>query len=57
MPRKESETVPEGKGSILLYVLPGGTSFEDFRRKISETMDKIFDKHIGIVQEMYEESF
>ena len=40
MPRKESEAVPEDKGSISLFVLLGGISLEDFRRKMSETMDK-----------------
>ena len=57
MPRKESEAVPEGKGSIHLYVLPGGISLENFRRMMSEAMDNFFDKHIGIVREIYEEPF
>ena len=57
MPRKESEAVSEGKGSIFLYVQPGGITLEDFHRTMSESMDKIFDKHIGIVREIYEEPF
>ena len=57
MPRKESEAVPEGKRSIPLYVLPGGITVEEFRRIMSESMNNFFDKHIGIVREIYEEPF
>ena len=57
MPRKGSEAVPEGNEAIPLYVLPGGISLEDFRRIWSETMDKSFDKHIGIIRKIYESHF
>ena len=46
MPQKESVAVPEGNGPIPQYVLPGIT-LEDFRRIISEAMDKDFAKHFG----------
>ena len=53
MPRKESGAVPEGKGYIPLYVLPGGiTLLEDFRQMMSESMDNFFDRHIGIVRKI-----
>ena len=55
MPRKESEAVPEGEGSIPLQVLPGGIILEDFRRMWSEMIDKAFDEYIGIMREIYEE--
>ena len=41
MPRKESEAVPEGKGPIPLYVLPGGLSLEDLQRIWWETWDEV----------------
>ena len=36
MPRKESEAVPEDKGPIPQYVIPGGITLKDFRRVLSE---------------------
>ena len=45
MPQKESEAVPEGKGSIPLYVLPGGISLEDLRRIMQETCDEVREEN------------
>ena len=45
MPRKESDALPEGKGSIPLYVLPGGISLEDLRRIMQETWDEFCEKN------------
>ena len=61
MPPKESEAVPEEKGSIPLFVLPGGISLKDFRRKMSETMNKfstmnsLFDQLEKTLEEIVEE--
>ena len=38
---KESEVFPEGKDSILQYVMPGGITLEDYRRALSETRCEI----------------
>ena len=45
MPRKESEAVPEDKGSIPLYVLPGGRSLEDLRRIWWGSWDEVREKN------------
>ena len=45
MLRKDSEAVPEGKGSITLYVLPGGTSLEDLRCIMRETWDEVREEN------------
>ena len=41
MPRKESMAVSEGNGPIPQYVMPGGSTLEDFRRALSEIRDGI----------------
>ena len=45
MPRKESEAVPEDKGSIPLHVLPGKLSLEDLRRVWWESWDEVREKN------------
>ena len=56
MPRKENEDVSEGEGPILLQLLSGGITLENFHRMWSEKIDKTFDKYIGIIRIIYEES-
>ena len=56
MPRKENEDVSEGEGPILLQLLSGGTTLENFHRMWSEKIEKTFDKYIGIIRITYEES-
>ena len=47
MPRNESEAVPESNGLIPhnAHVMVRGIILEDFRRIMSEAMDKAFEKH------------
>ena len=45
MPRKESETVPEGDGPIPQYVIPGGITLEGFRRAVPEMWGKVLREY------------
>ena len=57
MPRKVGEAVPEGNGPVPQQQKfgSGQPTLEDFYRIMSEAIDKIFDKHIGMIRELYEE--
>ena len=57
MPRKKSKAVPEGNDSIPqdAYVMLGGVTLEGLRRKMSEAVDKAFNKHFGNKPEIPEE--
>ena len=43
MPRKESEALSEGNGSIPIYVMPCGNTLEDFREVMLEVWDRKMD--------------
>ena len=53
IPRKESTAVPEGNGLIheYAYVMLREITLEDLRRIMSESTDKVFDKHFGLKPE------
>ena len=57
MPRKEGQAVPEGNGPVPQQQKfgSGQPTLENFCRIMSEEIDKIFDKHIGIIRELYED--
>ena len=51
MPRKESEVVPESNGPVPQQEEfgSGQPTLEDFCRRMSEEIDKILDKYIGMI--------